>query len=139
MILRSPTKHENGGIFLHMVLSSTRHSRARGNPGDGQRPSYRWKTVSRLRGGVDPGFHRGDDKAWIPALRPSSGHAFAGMTEPRRPLRSADRPRTRIFEGEHEGRNKFDGKGILAAAALRTRMVEVLFFSTLSAHSHPIS
>jgi len=35
-----------------------------GHPGDGQRPSYRWKTVSRLRGwGMDPGFHRGDDNA----------------------------------------------------------------------------
>ena len=31
MSLRSPTGHENGR--LHMVLSSTRHSRARGNPG----------------------------------------------------------------------------------------------------------
>jgi len=33
MILRSPAENENGGIFLHIVLSSTRHSRARGNPG----------------------------------------------------------------------------------------------------------
>jgi len=32
MILRSPAENENGGIFLHMVVSSTRHSRARGNP-----------------------------------------------------------------------------------------------------------
>jgi hypothetical protein len=27
--------------------------------------------------GMDPGFHRGDDKVWIPALRLGSGHAFA--------------------------------------------------------------
>ena len=33
MSLRSPTEHENGGISLPVVLSSTRHSRARGNPG----------------------------------------------------------------------------------------------------------
>ena len=33
MSLRSPTEHENGGISLHRVLPSTRHSRARGNPG----------------------------------------------------------------------------------------------------------
>jgi hypothetical protein len=33
--------------------------------------------------------------AWIPA--------FAGMTEPGRPLRCADHPRTRIFEEGHEG------------------------------------
>ena len=33
MILRSPAEDENGGILLPMVLSSTRHSRARGNPG----------------------------------------------------------------------------------------------------------
>ena len=33
MILRSPAEDENGGISLHMVPSSTRHSRARGNPG----------------------------------------------------------------------------------------------------------
>ena len=33
MILRSPAENENGGISFHMVLSSTRHSRARGNPG----------------------------------------------------------------------------------------------------------
>ena len=33
MSLRSSTEHENGGISLHRVLSSTRHSRARGNPG----------------------------------------------------------------------------------------------------------
>ena len=31
--------------------------------------------------GMDPGFHRGDDKAWVPALRPCSGHAFTGKTE----------------------------------------------------------
>jgi hypothetical protein len=33
MILRSPAENENAGISFHMVLSSTRHSRARGNPG----------------------------------------------------------------------------------------------------------
>ena len=33
MSLRSSTEHENGGISLHRVRSSTRHSRARGNPG----------------------------------------------------------------------------------------------------------
>jgi hypothetical protein len=33
MILRSPADNENAGISFHMVLSSTRHSRARGNPG----------------------------------------------------------------------------------------------------------
>src|SRR3990172_7731239 len=33
MILRSPTENENGGLSFHMVPSSTRHSRARGNPG----------------------------------------------------------------------------------------------------------
>jgi len=33
MILRSPAENENGGISFHMVPSSTRHSRARGNPG----------------------------------------------------------------------------------------------------------
>jgi hypothetical protein len=33
MILRSPAEHENGGIFLRVVLPATRHSRARGNPG----------------------------------------------------------------------------------------------------------
>ncbi len=31
--------------------------------------------------GMDPGFHRGDDKVWIPALRLRSGHAFTGMTD----------------------------------------------------------
>src|SRR3972149_155756 len=33
MILRSPAENENGGISFHMVPFSTRHSRARGNPG----------------------------------------------------------------------------------------------------------
>src|SRR3990170_3654779 len=33
MILRSPTENENGGLSFHRVPSSTRHSRARGNPG----------------------------------------------------------------------------------------------------------
>jgi hypothetical protein len=33
MILRSPTEHENEGTPLHIVFSSTRHTRARGNPG----------------------------------------------------------------------------------------------------------
>jgi len=33
MSLRSPTDNENIGIFVHVVLPSTRHSRARGNPG----------------------------------------------------------------------------------------------------------
>ncbi|MBM2803464.1 MAG: hypothetical protein HW419_1357 [Deltaproteobacteria bacterium] len=33
MILRSPAENENGGISFRMVFSSTRHSRARGNPG----------------------------------------------------------------------------------------------------------
>ena len=33
MSLRSPTENENGGIPLHMVVLSSRHSRARGNPG----------------------------------------------------------------------------------------------------------
>ena len=33
MILRSPAENENGGISFHVVPSSTRHSRARGNPG----------------------------------------------------------------------------------------------------------
>ena len=33
MILRSPAENENGVISFHMALSSTRHSRARGNPG----------------------------------------------------------------------------------------------------------
>ena len=33
MILRSPAENENGGISFHRVTSSTRHSRARGNPG----------------------------------------------------------------------------------------------------------
>ena len=36
------------------------------HPGDGQGPSYRWKTVSSLKDGMDPGFHRGDDKARLP-------------------------------------------------------------------------
>src|SRR3990172_2795056 len=33
MSLRSPAENENGGISFHRVPSSTRHSRARGNPG----------------------------------------------------------------------------------------------------------
>src|SRR3990167_9547239 len=33
MILCSPAEDENGGISFHRVPSSTRHSRARGNPG----------------------------------------------------------------------------------------------------------
>ena len=33
MILRSPAENENGGISFPMALSSTRHSRVRGNPG----------------------------------------------------------------------------------------------------------
>ena len=33
MILRSPAENENGVISFYMALSSTRHSRARGNPG----------------------------------------------------------------------------------------------------------
>src|SRR3990170_1988024 len=33
MILCSPAENENGGISFHRVPSSTRHSRARGNPG----------------------------------------------------------------------------------------------------------
>src|SRR3970282_2291334 len=68
MSLRSSAKDENGGISLRRVLPSTRHSRARGNPG--------WFSA---------------ELAWIPA--------FAGMTEPRRPLRSADYLRMGIFEG----------------------------------------
>ena len=71
MSLRSPTETEKGKIPLHTLVPSTRHSRARGNPG---------LVSAKL--------------AWIPA--------FAGMTEPGRPLRSADHPRTRIFKGGHE-------------------------------------
>ncbi len=49
MSLRPSTEHENGGISLHIVLSLIRHSRPvelvpvlhGGNPGNGQRPSYR--------------------------------------------------------------------------------------------------
>ena len=37
MILRSPAENENGGISFPMALSSTRHSRARGNPGSMRR------------------------------------------------------------------------------------------------------
>ena len=33
MILRTPTEHENGGIPLHILIFSTRHSRDNGNPG----------------------------------------------------------------------------------------------------------
>ena len=33
MSFRSPTEFEKGGMSVHMALSSTRHSRARGNPG----------------------------------------------------------------------------------------------------------
>ena len=33
MSLRSPAENENAGISFHRVPSSTRHSRARGNPG----------------------------------------------------------------------------------------------------------
>ena len=79
MSLRSSTENENGGISLRGVLTSTRHSRAGGNPG--------WFSA---------------ELAWIPAPRSKSGTSFAGMTEPRRPLRSADYPRMRIFEGGHE-------------------------------------
>ena len=40
------------------------------------------KAGTQVKGmGMDPGFHRGDDKAWIPVLRPRSGHAFAGKTD----------------------------------------------------------
>ena len=54
MSLRSPTKNENGGISLPMVLSSTRHSRARGNPGLLRRISL----DTRFRGydGTQAGF-----------------------------------------------------------------------------------
>jgi len=66
--LRSSADDENGGISLHGVLPSNRHSRARGNPG---------LLCAEL--------------AWMPA--------FAGMTETRRALRSADHPGISIFEG----------------------------------------
>ena len=33
MTLRSSTENENGGTPLHRIVLSTRHSRARGNPG----------------------------------------------------------------------------------------------------------
>jgi len=33
MSLRSPAEDEKGGISLHIAFSSTRHSRACGNPG----------------------------------------------------------------------------------------------------------
>ncbi|MGH7809565.1 MAG: hypothetical protein ACREP5_04735, partial [Candidatus Binatia bacterium] len=46
MILRSPTEHENEGTPLHIVLSSTRHSRAGGNPGSFHRISL----DTRVRG-----------------------------------------------------------------------------------------
>ena len=46
--------------------------------------------------------------AWIPA--------FAGKTEPRRPVRSY--PRTGIFEGDHEGHEGF-GKYYSELRALR--------------------
>ena len=54
MSSRSPTEHENGR--LHMVLSSTRHSRARGNPGLLRRISLdtRWSLPSTpIEGGYD--------------------------------------------------------------------------------------
>ena len=44
------------------VADSVRHTVGKRYPGYGE--------------GMDPGFHRGDDKAWIPA--------FAGMTEARK-------------------------------------------------------
>ena len=90
MSLRAPTEHENGGISLRVVLPATRHSRARGNPGDGQSPSYRWKTVSRLRGwgwtpvftGVTQGL---DTRFSLRLIRPMPCGGFAGMTEPSGP------------------------------------------------------
>ena len=91
MILRSPTDNENVGISLHRVLSSTRHSRARGNPG-----------------------LFSNELAWIPA--------FAGMTEPRGLVRSADHPRTSIFEGgheDHEVRKKLSEPFVPFVTALR--------------------
>jgi hypothetical protein len=50
--------HDSGEVKV-------RHAGERLHQCDGQCPSYRWKTVSRLiKGmGMDPGFHRGDDKA----------------------------------------------------------------------------
>jgi len=39
MILRSPVENENGKLSFHRVPSSTRHSRARGNPGSLRRIS----------------------------------------------------------------------------------------------------
>ena len=71
MSLRSPTNHENGGAFLHMALSSTRHSRARGNPGLLRRISLDTRfrgydgTQAVLRSypctGIFEGAHEGDD------------------------------------------------------------------------------
>jgi hypothetical protein len=40
------------------------------------------KTGIQVKGmGMDPGFHRGDDKAWIPAPHRVRGKICAGMTE----------------------------------------------------------
>jgi hypothetical protein len=51
MILRSPTKNENGEIALHVVLSSTRHSRASGI----QVRSVELAWIPAFAGTTDPG------------------------------------------------------------------------------------
>ena len=78
MILRSPTKHENGVIPLHMVVLSSRHSRARGNPGSCAR-ELTW--IPAFAGMTEPG---------------SSWPAGAGKLNPRSSFRR------RIFEGRTE-------------------------------------
>jgi hypothetical protein len=44
-----------------------RHAGERRHPGDGQASVIPLKNGIQVKGmGMDPGFHRGDDKAWIP-------------------------------------------------------------------------
>ena len=81
MSLRSSIDKENGGCPSKGRSNSIRHSRAGGNPGDGQLPSYRRRPVSR--GG-------GAGLTWIPA--------FAGMTEGWKSHLGLDHLFTLIFE-----------------------------------------
>ena len=99
MSLRPPTEHENGGISLHRVLSSTRHSRARGNPGLFGRISLDTRFSLRL-------------------IRPKPCGGFAGTTEPSGLFVLQIIP-AHVFSKEDTKSTKFGSKNIRNLRVLR--------------------
>ena len=88
MSLRSPTEHENGGISLHMIVPSTRHSRASA------------KGLGRISLGLTRESRFVLRRISLDTRSPIKvGDKLRGYDGTQRLFRSADHSRTCILEG----------------------------------------